>query len=200
MQQKNDGDPIMIKLFRILMCLVILSPSLSTLADDSRSQKTLLYIQPFEYTNSVRLWHFHYNYWFNQGPVVEKIALEKMPQYFGDVSMCESNQTGRLLIWLQPKMFFNPQLQVFYGEISANVYTGLGKLVGSYDGEARIQGHLDIFPEKSIAKSYALAMDKLIENMRADTQLAALPNIDASDTPCNMVTLLPTPKVRAMSF
>ncbi len=163
---------------------------------------TLLYIQPFEYTNPIRLWHFSENYWFEQGPIVEKLALEKFSEKLGDVTMCESNQTGKILVWLQPKMFYNPQLQLFYGKIVANIYTGMGKQLASYTGEAHTSGYLDIYPEKAIEKSYALTLDDLITKMQSDPQLTSIQQNGSAgeNTPCSMVTLLPVPKVRATSL
>lgn len=182
------------------VCIAALGLSQPVMAESASG--TLLYIQPFEYTNPIRLWHYSLNYWFEQGPIVEKLALEKFGQKFSNVAMCESNQTGKVLIWLQPKMFYNPQLQLFYGKIVANVYTGMGKQVATYTGEAHARGHLDIYPEIAIKKSYALTLDDLMTKMQADPQLTGIRQNGAAGehTPCSMVTLLPVPKVRATSF
>jgi hypothetical protein len=190
----------MLKKICAWLCFATLG--LSPFAMAGGGSGTLLYIQPFEYSNPIALWNFSYRYWFEQGPIVEKLALEKFSQKFGEVSMCESNQAGKMLVWLQPKMFYNPQLQLFYGKIVANVYTGMGKQLASYKGEAHAPGRLDIYPEQAIEKSYALALDRLIANMQTDTQLAGIQHNGAAgeSTPCSMVTLLPVPKVRATSF
>ncbi len=182
--------------------LCLASLGLSPFAMAESTSGTLLYIQPFEYTNPIRLWHYSLNYWFEQGPIVEKLALEKFSQKFGEVSMCESNQTGKMLVWLQPKMFYNPQVQQFYGKIVANVYSGMGKQVANYIGEAHAPGYLDIYPEQAIEKSYTLALDDLIAKMQADPRLSDMPQNGTANesTPCSMVTLLPVPKVRATSF
>lgn len=190
----------MLKTISKWMCFAMLG--LSPLATAGTTPGTLLYIQPFEYSNPIRLWYYNLNYWFEQGPIVEKLALEKFSQKFGEVAMCESNQTGKMLIWLQPKMFYNPQLQLFYGKIVANVYTGMGKQVATYTGEAHARGYLDIYPEIAIKKSYALTLDDLMTKMQADPQLTGIRQNGAAGehTPCSMVTLLPVPKVRATSF
>ena len=186
------------KLLNLIMLLAML---MSANVKAESTSNVLLYIQPVEYTNEVKLQYFSQEYWFAQGPIVEPIAIEKLGKVVGNVSMCEGNQTGKMLIWLQPRMFYNGQLQVFYGKITANVYTGVGKLVGTYVGEYTQHGSLGILPAHWLKKDYAKAMDKVVAEMQADSQLQNLVNSAATgDTPCSMVTLLPVPKIRAMSF
>lgn len=166
----------------------------------------LLYIQPVEYTNPIRLSnHYSYAYWFEQGPIVESLALNKLNQIYTAVSMCEANQYAKTLVWLQPRMFYNPQSQIFYGQVTANVYTGKGEFKSSYVGKSRLHGFLDIKPAVWIEKSYALAIDKMAAKMQADKSLQALINSNkqASNTDatsCSMAASLPIPKIRAMSF
>lgn len=191
----------------ILLALTLLL-NLNAEADEASGANStpnmLVYIQPVEYTNPIKLWHYYRDYWFYQGPAVEHLAMPKLTQLYGAVSLCESNQSANTLVWLQPRMFYNPQVQVFYGKVTANVYTGVGKLAGIYVGESKQHGFLDIKPDYWIEKAYALAIDKMIGKMQADNTLQALINTPQANStnaaPCSMVTLLPTPKIRAMSF
>jgi len=174
-------------------------------ADDKRATvNMLLYIQPVEYTNPIRLSNqFSYAYWFEQGPVVEPLALKKLNQTFGAVSMCDANQSAKVLVWLQPRMFYNPKVEIFYGQVTANVYTGKGELKSTYVGKSKLHGFLDIKPAVWIEKSYALAIDKMAAKMQADKALKALIDSNASGTDaalCNMAASLPIPKIRALSF
>ncbi|MFA7350376.1 MAG: hypothetical protein WC009_06415 [Methylotenera sp.] len=191
----------------VLLALTLLL-NLNAQADEASANSSkpnvLVYIQPVEYTNPIKLWHYYRDHWFYQGPVVERLAMPKLTQLYGAVSLCESNQSANALVWLQPRMFYNPQVQLFYSKVTANVYTGIGKLVGTYVGESKQHGFLDIKPDYWIEKAYALAIDDMISKMQADNNLQTLintpqPNSDDA-TPCSMVTLLPTPKIRAMSF
>ncbi|MDO9365959.1 MAG: hypothetical protein Q7T58_06440 [Methylotenera sp.] len=191
----------------ILLALTLLL-NLNAQADEASSSNSspnmLVYIQPVEYTNPIKLLHFYRDYWFYQGPVLEQLALPKLTQLYGAVSLCESNQSANALVWLQPRMFYNSQVQLFYSEVTANVYTGVGKLVGTYVGESKQHGFLDIKPDYWIEKSYALAIDEMIAKMQADSALQTLINTPQANgtnaAPCSMVTLLPTPRIRAMSF
>jgi hypothetical protein len=160
----------------------------------------LVYIQPVEFTNPIKLWHPYSDYWFYQGPPVEGIAVDKLGKAYGKVEVCDANQSGRVLVWLQPKMFYNPQVQQFYGKVTAEVYTGIGKHIGTYVGEANVRGTLGMQAESRIKQSYALAIDHVVSKMKADnalqTQLGADTNQAAETTPCSMVTLLPTNALR----
>jgi hypothetical protein len=164
----------------------------------------LLYMQPYEYTSSVKLTNYFGEYWFSQGAMVEALAKEKLTQIYTSVGMCEGNQTGKTLVWLQPRVFYNPQLNLFYGKVTANAYTGVGMLIGTYVGETKQHGFLDIKPEYWLKKTYMAAINDMVAKMQADSALqVAMSNTNPSssaDTPCSMVTLLPVQKVRDISF
>ena len=165
--------------------------------------KVLVYIQPVEYTHSIRLWSPYQDYWYDQGPIVEAEALPKLSANYTDVAMCEGNQSGKALIWLQPKMFYNPQVQMFYAEVLANAYTGVGKLIGTYKGESKVHGSLNLQASRWISSAYAQAIDDMLQKLQADTGLQSLLAGEGATatqpTPCSMVTLLPTHTIRNVS-
>jgi hypothetical protein len=163
-----------------------------------------MYIQPIEYTNPIYLWHPYDGHWVYQGPLLEGQAMAKFTQVYGDVGLCEGNQSGKTLVWLQPRIFYNPQVEIFYGKVTASVYTGMGTFVASYVGESSLHGYLNLKTDDSVERTYALAIDTVLEKMLADTALqgmmATARSASADATPCSMVTLLPIPKIRVMSF
>ncbi len=97
----------------IVLCLSVLAThtQADVIASTSGNSKILMYIQPVEYTNPIKLWHYYKDYWFYQGPVVEIEAKQRLSQQYGEVEFCDGNATGHALLWLQPKMFYNPQLE-----------------------------------------------------------------------------------------
>lgn len=187
-----------------LLVALGLALSLNAWAGQDANADMLVYIQPVEFTNPIKLWHPYTDYWFYQGPVVESLALEKFDHAYGKVSICDASQSGRVLVWLQPKMFYNPQVQVFYGKVTAEVYTGIGKHVATYVGESGVHGYIGSRAESWIRQSYTLAIDNVVGKMKADNALQALmsaaPNDKQETTPCSMVTLLPVSTIRAMPF
>jgi len=171
-------------------------------ADTQVTSKLLMYIQPVDYNNPIKLWSPYQDYWFYQGPLVEKIAMPKLTAAYHDVNICDANQSGKAVLWLQPELFYNPQVQLFYAEVKASAYKGVGEHLATVVGRSQVRGILNIKPEFWIEKAYKLAVDDAVAKMQADKTLQAYMSGPAqvSNTPCSVVTLFPTPKVRVMSF
>lgn len=164
--------------------------------------KILVYISPEEYKHPIKLWHFYYSYWFEQGELVESAATHVLGNAYGDVGMCEGNKAGNTLVWLRPSMFYNPHMRTFYGKVTAFVYSGSGKPLGTFVGESQKTGWLDVQPARSIESTYALAIENLVGKLKADPALQTVitQGIPANETltPCSMVTVLPMSKTPAM--
>jgi hypothetical protein len=187
---------------RFFIALILLiSAMMSTQAaqaTESNSRKILVYISPFEYTHSVNLGFSYYEYWFNQGPVVEHAAVQILGAQFEGVSMCEGTSTGNTLVWLQPTMFYNPMMGAFYGKIVANVYSGDGKYLSSYVGRSEKIGFVDVYPMQSIEAVYKQTMQNVSDKLKADPAFQAAINEsrpgNESATPCGLVPILQGPK------
>jgi len=171
---------------------------------EAKSTDIVVYIQPQEYNNSIKLWQYYRDYWFMQGPLVEAEARKTLGAEFGEIGMCDENQTaGKVLVWLRPRMFYNPQVQTYYGTITAVAYNAHGKPIATYSAETQKRGYLDVYPEQQIKTVYKQAMQVVVDKMKADPNLqAALKSSSSNEakTPCSMVTLLPAPKIQFMSF
>jgi hypothetical protein len=138
------------------------------------SANMLVHIHPQEYSHSIKLWQYYYDYWFEQGPVVEPIAIAMLSEAYGDVHMCVPGSEGRALLWIKPRMYYNPQMKYFYAEIHATAFTSKGEALSSYIGEAKKEGFLDILPGKQVPVVYQMAMQDLLTKMREDQQLKIL--------------------------
>ena len=189
-----------------IFCLVcaLLGAAAAAHAEETAPAKMLVYISPQEYTHSIKLWHYFDDYWFRQGPAVEPVALEVLGAEYGDVKMCEANNAGNTLVWIKPRMYYNPQMGTYYGEITADVFTGSGKAIGTYVGESRKLGFLDVYPERQVETTYRLAMQNLLVKMKADQaiQTAITDGISVGETksPCAMVAVLPPAKPNDLNY
>ena len=194
----------LLRVFVLLTLFITTNIQAESATEANPSAKMLMYIQPIEYSNPIYLWHPYDGHWVYQGPLLEAQAMAKFSQVYGDVGLCEGNQSGKTLVWLQPRIFYNPQVEIFYGKVTASVYTGMGTFVASYVGESSLHGYLNLKTDDSVERTYALAIDTVLEKMLADTALqgmmATARSASADATPCSMVTLLPIPKIRVMSF
>ncbi|HWU83019.1 MAG TPA: hypothetical protein VN063_05960 [Methylophilaceae bacterium] len=175
-------------------------------ANEADAPAMLVFIHPQDYSSEVSLRHYYYNYWFTQGPSVERAAKDVLGQAFGDVGMCQGSNPGKTLVWLRPSIFYNPLMKQYHGKIRASVYSGSGKPLATYIGEAQADGYLDmrLDREQKIATVYKLAMAKVAEKMKADAdlqqELKAKVAPENAPSPCAMVTLLPAPAISVMSF
>ena len=194
----------LVKICLLLSLCMVISLRAEPASQASPAAKMLVYIQAIEYSNPIYLWQPYDGRWVLQGPLLEAQAMAKFSQVYPDVGLCEGYQSGKALIWMQPRIFYNPQVQRFYGKVTANVYNGMGHFVASYVGEASLQGLLDSATDDSLSKTYAQSIDVVLAQMQADSALQAmLANVSpsvADATPCSMVSLLPIPKIRVMSF
>jgi hypothetical protein len=168
-------------------------------AKEVSSADMLVYISPDEYTHSNRLSHYNFReYWYEQGPVVEPYVAEILGTELGKVGLCEAGETGNTLVWLKPDMTYNATLRTFNGKVTAQVYSGSGKALGTYVGESRRNSNLDIVPAYQVNEAYKAAMHNLADKMKADEALqtamkTAVAN-DEKSTPCAMLPLLPVAK------
>jgi hypothetical protein len=191
------------KLFYLCLGFLLTANAVQAQDNTSLNPKIVVHIQAQEYTHPIRLLHVYKDYWFSQGPMLEKAATEVLNQEFGQGSalMCDANpNTSNVLIWLRPRMFYNPQMQTYYGKVIASVYSADGKLIANYSTEANKRGFLDNHPEKVLDSVYQSLMKSLVNKMKADTKIQSALNAKASLNPCVIINLLPEPKIQFMSF
>lgn len=191
------------KLFYLCLGFLLTANAVQAQDNTSLNPKIVVHIQAQEYTHPIRLLHVYKDYWFSQGPMLEKAATEVLNQEFGqgNALMCDANpNTSNVLIWLRPRMFYNPQMQTYYGKVIASVYSADGKLIANYSTEANKRGFLDNHPEKVLDSVYQSLMKSLVNKMKADTKIQSALNAKASLNPCVIINLLPEPKIQFMSF
>lgn len=172
----------------------------STTTGTAQPAKMLVYINPSEFSHSVKLMaqYNYYGYWFNQGPTVAPIVSSALQAQFGDVGMCEGNSSANTVVWIKPSMFYNPLMEIYYGKIVAEVYSGSGKLLRTFTAESQRAGYLDVNTYGNIKAAYHKAMANVVKQMSADQTLqdeimkAAASN--ESKLPCAMVSMLPVTK------
>jgi hypothetical protein len=172
----------------LFKCLLLASASLSfnALALEAKSN-TLLYISPMEYSHSVHLLNPYYDdYWFEQGPIVEPIALKALQANdTSSLAMCTANETADTIIRLKPSIFYNPQMRVYHSKLEATVYSGTGELIGTYSGEAQQQGYasFDNGRRYHIKKAYNKAMQALMTKL----DIKQAPNSAGAKLPCGLI-------------
>lgn len=156
---------------------------------------TLLYISPNDYNYSVHLLHPYYDYWFEQGPLVEPIARQALQARYADIALCKSNETADNIIRIKPSLFYNPQMRVYHSRLVATVFSSGGNVLGTYVGEAQQQGatSVDVGTKLHLKKAYALAMQDLMTKLQIDTTAGGT-KIE-SKLPCGIIGGQEAPKI-----
>ncbi|HEY0268417.1 MAG TPA: hypothetical protein VGC12_04190 [Methyloradius sp.] len=181
-----------------LMLGTLTSTAIAAVEQAVTPANMVVYIAPAQYEHPIKLWHFYYSYWFEQGPLAEAAAEDVLSSEYGHVAMCTSNEAGNTLVWLKPSMFYNPHMSTYYGTVTATVFSGSGKPLGTFVGESQKNGFLDVATSDQIKATYKLALQDLTTKMNANPAFQQLVKQGIPDTetrsPCTMVTMLPSAK------
>ncbi len=156
-------------LFLIFTCMTFASAQAAKLPGN-----IALHIAKIHYLHPVRLLHPYLDHWHMKGPLAEKAAMAALQKRFVNVNECEKSSQADVVLLLEPHMFYNPQLSVFHAEYIARAYTSSGEPITRIKKQAQQLGHLDIFPDYFMEKSYAKAMDKVIAKLALDPDFLAL--------------------------
>lgn len=153
-----------------------------------------VHIAKIHYQHPIQLLHPYYNLWHTKGPLAEKAALPILQAHFEHAYECEKDSKADVVLLLEPHMFYNPQLQIYYAKYIAQAYTGFGQPITSVEHEAWAQGPITINPDYYMEKSYQRAIDKVIADLSQDEAFLATLNqsqaVDAGDL-CYQLDQLP---------
>ena len=183
----------MFKLFIVLFLSLIFSNAATA---DKLSGNIAVHIAKRHYEHPVRLLHPYLDVWHMKGPMVEKVALKALPKRFANVSMCANSSNADVVLSLDPQMFYNAQLRVFYAEIIAKAYVNNGEpidqlvAIATVKKQAQQNGDLGIKPEYYMEKAYTKAMDKVIKQLEVDSAFLAVLNKTADKTSANKAETL----------
>lgn len=178
----------------ILMAIAMVGMCAAGTAQSAPLGRALIYIDPQEYQHEIHLWDFYYGYWYSQGRAVEPVALNAVQPLFGEAGMCQDGGAADVVVSIQPHMFYNPHMTMYYGSIVAQAYSGSGKPLATYRAEVQQSGFLDVLPGAKIQAVYREAMQKIAGQMQADASLMSLATqgLPENETkmPCVMVSVL----------
>jgi len=160
-----------------------------------------IYIQTQEYNHQILLKNYYQDYWYSQGPMLEIAAHDILTADFQGVVMCGSQPiNGQIVLWLRPSMFYNPQMQIFYGKVIAVAYTANGKLLANYAGQATKHAFFDVKTDLTLSDVYHAAMKDVSTKIKADAKFQAALKGQSFASPCATMNLLPESKIQFMSF
>lgn len=189
------------KLKQCLSVWLLACASTAALAHEITPTSVAVYIQAQDYDHPIRLRNYSQDYWVSQAPMLETAALEVLSTDFGGVEMCDAKPLeSKVLVWLRPSMFYNPQMQTFYGKVTAMTLTADGKPLGKYVGEASKRAFFDVKTDMTLNAVYHAAMQVVSNKMKADTKFQEALKAPSFSSPCATASMLPESKIKFMSI
>lgn len=164
------------RLIRIIFCLIAgsLISNAAVAASNKLPGNLAIHISKLHYKHPTRLIQYYLEVWHLKGPLTEKVALSALEKRFTNSHLCNSGNQASAVLFLEPHIFYNPQLHVFHSEIIAKVFLNSSPLpdlqspIISFKKQAQQNGELSVKPELHIEKAYAKAMDKIIKQLETD--------------------------------
>lgn len=157
-----------------LIVSVLLSLSLSTAAlADKLPGNIAIHITKQHYEHPVRLLHPYLAVWHMKGPPAEKVALKALSKQFSNVNMCSQSKEADVVLLIEPQMFYNAQLRVFYAEFIVKAFANTTQTdnlipITAIKMQAQQNGELSVKPEYYMEKAYTKAMDKVMKQLLVD--------------------------------
>ena len=131
----------------------------------------------------------------------ETAAHDVLGAEFGGVEMCDAKPNeSKVLVWLRPSMFYNPQMHTFYGKVIAVTYTADGKPIASYGGKVAKQAFFDVKTDMTLNAVYHSAMQVVAGKMKADAKFQEALKAPSFSSPCATASMLPESKIKFMSI
>jgi hypothetical protein len=188
-----------IKLWLLAFMLVIISSA--AFAHEIVPTSIAVYIQAQDYDHQIRLRNYSQDYWYSQGPMLESAAHDVLGSEFGGVEMCDAKPNeSKVLLWLRPSMFFNPQMRAFYGKVTAVTYTADGKPLANYVSEVTKYAFFDVKTDMTLNAVYHAAIQGISAKMKADAKFQAALKAPSFSSPCATTSMLPESKIKFMSI
>lgn len=123
------------------------------------------------YDHPVRLLQIAMAYWHNRGTAAAEVGMQEFQAQHFNTSSCQSDATGQALVVIEPNMFYNPKMGIYYSEITAKVYnkptadSALGNPVLTFKGQGQTFGNITHNVEFFTHKAYQQAFDQVISQL-----------------------------------
>lgn len=143
-------------------------------------------------------------YWHNRGTIAEQVGVASFQAQQFPTSSCSTEAEGQALVVLEPHIFFNPKVGIFYSEITARVYTknaadsALEKPLLTLKTEGQSIGTMTHNIEMFTRQAYQQAFDRLLVQLQENSAFQQLVPQAPSQTYhalCESIDTLAQPKL-----
>lgn len=123
----------------------------------------LMYVSSSFDKHPTYLKSYSIGYWIPQASILKNSSKS----VFTSSASCEKDHYGRLILSLEPHLFYNPLMKILYGGITTKVYGYNGKIITTIKSEDEVPGYLTILHEKLIDQLYKKILVKTQNQIEA---------------------------------
>lgn len=159
----------------------------------------LVYQNPQEYSHEVRVGMMPYfSRWVLKGPAVDAAALAAFAPHFSEVGRCDGASGADVLVWLRPRIHYNPVASRYYAQVTAQFHLGNGKYLTTLKTTGEQPGPVQtVYADELVRKAFDTAMQDIARQYAADAAIQqAIADARAQDitrAPCAIIGAIPNP-------
>lgn len=160
----------LLRLLTVVFIAACASSTPSFATEHPLNKDVAIVIADTYYHNPINLAHAYRNHWHQTGKLLENAITAQNQQ----ASFCKQQANAKIVLSLEPYLFYNAQLQTYYAEVIAKGYTQQdGQQLSlrpafTIKEEVAQTGSLLIAPEYFVQKAYEKAVANLMEKLNAD--------------------------------
>lgn len=163
--------------------------------------RALVYVHPDKLERPVQLglipFYIHYAW---PGKLALNASLSALNVPYPGVTQCDGVSTGDLIVWVTPRLKYNPLADKVYAEIEASFHLGDGRLLwkGSAWGEQRVMmrsEYMDAALEQAMNQAMLQVATDFSSDAGAQQRLNEWLSKDVTPIQCGLVSVLGHVKV-----
>ncbi len=181
---------------RTILAAMLLATT-GALADEPPT--LLIYQSPQEYTHEVRIGMMPYfSSWVLKGPSADAAAAAAFAPHFSEVGRCDGASGADVLVWLRPRISYNPVASTYYAQVTAQFHLGSGKYLATLKTTGEQSGSIQtLYADDLVRKAFDTAMQDIARQYAADAGMQqAIADARAQDmtkAPCAIIGVVPNP-------
>lgn len=161
----------------------------------SEQPSVLIYISPDKYNHPLRIGLLpYYSHWVKQGEVAEKVASKALEKHFSKVGMCEAGLSSDIVVWVKPRLIYNPGVGRYYAMLKVQFHLGDGSPLATYKAVGEQDGNIgSAYVDETIDKAFGVAMENIeslfVNDATLQQAISTAKDKGFPHSPCGMVAV-----------
>lgn len=179
----------------ILACALSLIGMNVVQAADGAQPSVAVYISQEKYDHPMRIGLLpYYSHWVSQGVVAEKAAMPVLRKHFANVEACDTGRTADVIVWVKPRLIYNPGVGKYYAMLKVQFHLGDGRPLATYKAVGEMDGNIgSAYVDETIDKAFNRGMadieTKFVNDAALQQAISAGLTKDFTRSPCGLVAM-----------